>query len=148
MKATLPVLSSIYERAVFFDTSALEAVADPQDQYHQAAAECLAALHKANYPFNATILTVAETHRRLLYKRKLGIRPALRFLEAMYDGSTNIIGLAEEDAQQALEYVRRFKDQDLTFTDTINMAVMCRVGLRTVFSFDWHFTLLGFQKIP
>jgi predicted nucleic acid-binding protein len=47
-----------------------------------------------------------------------------------------------------MEYVKRFSDQKLTFTDTINMAVMRRLGLRKVFSFDWHFGLLGFQVIP
>jgi predicted nucleic acid-binding protein len=47
-----------------------------------------------------------------------------------------------------MEYVKRFSDQKLTFTDTVNMAVMRRLGLRKVFSFDWHFGLLGFQVIP
>jgi len=144
----LPVPRSIYERAVLFDTCALEAIADPRDQYHKDAARCLAMLEQLAYPFYVTVPTIVETHRRLLHKPRLGILPALRFLESIYDGSINIIRPLEEDEMQAMEYIRRFADQTLTFTDTISMAVMNRLGLRKIFSFDWHFTLLGFQVIP
>jgi len=148
VSTSLPVPRSIYERAVLFDTCALEAIADPRDQYHQDATRCLATLVQLAYPFYITIPTIVETHRRLLYKPRLGILPALRFLQSAYDGSTNIIRPLEEDEIQAIEYIKRFQDQKLTFTDTISMAVMNRLGLRKVFSFDWHFTLLGFQVIP
>lgn len=148
MFTILPVPRSIYERAVLFDTCALEAIADPRDKYHKAATQCLAELKQLAYPFYVTTLTIAETHRRLLYKPHLGILAALRFLESMYDGSSNIVRSLEEDELQAMEYIKRFDDQTLTFTDTTNMAVMNRLGLRKVFSFDWHFTLLGFQVIP
>lgn len=148
MRTRLPVPRSIYERAVLFDTCALEAIADPRDQYHKAAAQCLAELRRLAYPFYVTTLTIAETHRRLLYEPHLGNLPALRFLESIYDGSTNIVRPLEEDELRAIEYIKRFEDQKLTFTDTISMAVMNRLGLRKIFSFDWHFTLLGFQVIP
>ena len=148
MRTVLPVPRSIYERAVLLDTCALEAIADPRDQYHKEAARCLAELKELAYPFYVTIPTIVETHRRLLYKPYLGILPALRFLESIYDGSTNIIRPLEEDEMQAMKYIKRFEDQELTFTDTISMAVMNRLGLRKIFSFDWHFTLLGFQVIP
>lgn len=148
MHTVLPVPRSIYERAVLFDTCALEAITDPRDQYHETASNCLFEFRRLAYPFYVTTLTIAETHRRLLYKPYLGILSALRFLESVYDGSINIIRPLEEDELQAMEYIRRFKGQKLTVTDTISMAVMKRLGLRKVFSFDWHFTLLGFQVVP
>ncbi len=148
MYPVLPVPRSIYERAVLFDTCALEAIADPRDKYHEAAARCLAGLRWLAYPFYVTTLTIAETHRRLLYKPRLGILPALHFLEGMYDGFADVVRPLEEDELRAMEYIERFGDQTLTFTDTVSMAVMNRLGLRKVFSFDWHFTLLGFQVIP
>jgi len=148
MRTVLPVPHSMYERAVLFDTCALEAIADPRDKYHGAASQCLSEFRRLAYPFYVTTLTIAETHRRLLYKPHLGFLSALRFLEGVYDGSTNIVRLLEEDELQAVQYIKRFKDHKLTITDTISMAVMKRLGLRKVFSFDWHFTLLGFQVIP
>lgn len=148
MCPVLPVPRSIYERAVLFDTGALEAIVDSKDQYHKEAAACLRELRGLAYPFYVTTLTIAETHRRLLYKPHLGILPALRFLEGIFDGSTNLIRPTEEDEKQAVEYIRRFDDQDLTFTDVMSMAVMKGLGLHRVFTFDWHFTLLGFRVIP
>ena len=148
MRTVLPVPRSIYERAVLFDTCALEGIGDPKDKYHKAAVQCLAELRQRAYPFYVTTLTIAETQRRLLYKPHLGILPALHFLKSVYDGSTNIVRPLEEDELRAIEYIERFGDQTLTFTDTISMAVMNRLGLRKIFSFDWHFTLLGFQVIP
>lgn len=151
MSSPLPVPHvprSVYERAVLFDTSALEAVADPRDKYHEKAEQCLLQLKVSGYPFYITTLTIAETHRRLLYKRHLGNLPALFFLEGVYDGSMNIVRPIKKDELQAIEYIKQFQDQSITLTDAINMAVMNRLGLRQVFSFDWHFTLLGFQIVP
>jgi len=148
MYPVLLVPRSIYERAVLFDTGALEAIVDSKDQYHNEATACLRELRDLAYPFYVTTLTIAETHRRLLYTPHLGVLPALRFLESVFDGSTNIVRPNEGDEKQAVEYIKRFDDQDLTFTDVMSMAVMKRLGLHRVFTFDWHFTLLGFRVIP
>jgi predicted nucleic acid-binding protein len=48
----------------------------------------------------------------------------------------------------ARNVLHKYSDKDLTYTDAINMAVMIRIGLKNVFAFDWHFTLLGFQVFP
>jgi predicted nucleic acid-binding protein len=148
MGAVLRVPKTIYERAILLDTGALEAIADPKDQYHGSAVRYRAELLELAYPLYITTLTIAETHRRLLYQPHLGYPQALNFLQNVYDGSTNIVRPLEEDELRAMEYVKQFSDQKLTFTDTINMAVMRRLGLRKVFSFDWHFGLLGFQVVP
>jgi len=143
-----PVPRTIYERAVLFDTGALEAIVDSRDRYHTQAAQCLERLKTLAYPFYVTPLIIAETQRRLLYKPELGIPVATRFLEGMYEGFAQIIRSNEEDERQALVYIQRYADQKLTLTDAVSMAVMKRLGLRYVFSFDWHFTLLGFQMLP
>jgi predicted nucleic acid-binding protein len=148
MDSVLRVPRSIHERAILLDTGAVEAIVDPKDQYHQPAVQCRAVLLELACPLYITTLTIAETHRRLLYKPHLGHRQALNFLEDIYSGSTNIVRSLGEDELRAKEYVSRFADQKLTFTDTVNMAVMRRIGLRKVFSFDWHFRLLGFQVVP
>jgi len=148
MESSLPVPRTIYERAVLLDTSALEAIIDPRDQYHEQAAKCLLELGNLSYPLYVTTLTIIETHRRLLYKPRLDNSKPFRFIESIYDGSINIVRPLEEDEIKAIEYIRRFNNQKVTFADAISMAVMIRFGLRKIFSFDWHFTLLGFQIIP
>lgn len=148
MDSLLPVPRTIYERAVLFDTGALEAITDRRDQYHQQAIECLFMLRRLSYPLYVTTLTISETYRRLLYKPYVHKQRAFSFLDYIYDGSVNIERPTEEDEVKAIGYVRRFYDQDITFTDAISMAIMIRLGIRKVFSFDRHFALLGFQIIP
>jgi predicted nucleic acid-binding protein len=148
MKISLPVPHTIYERAVLLDTSALEAIVDKQDAHNKEATQCLFRLRDLSYPLYITNLTIAETHRRLLYKPQFDNRLSFSFLENIYDGSVNIIRVAEADEVRAISYIERFKDQKLTVTDAVSMAVMIRLGLRKIFSFDWHFTLLGFEIIP
>lgn len=126
-----PFPQSIFDRSVLFDTCALEAIFDSRDQYHLQAADCLKGLsgQPPNF-FYVTILTIAETHRRLRYKSTIGYDQALRFLISMYDGSMNIIRPGEEDEREAMELIERYQDQDLSFTDVVNMAVMKRLGIR------------------
>lgn len=144
----LPVPQSIYERAVLFDTCALLAIFDPRDQYRGDALLLFRKLIKHSYPLYITSQTIAETQRRILYTSHLGYPKAINFLEFIYDESINIIRPSEQDELQAIEYIRRYNDQSLSLTDAINMAVMKRMGIMRVFTFDRHFTLLGFQAIP
>jgi predicted nucleic acid-binding protein len=132
-----------------FDTGAWEGLLDKTDQNHQAALQCFEKL-RAQAPsyFYCTTLTIAETHRRLLHKKRLGYRTAQEFLEKVFNGNTNVIRSVEEDEKVAIELLKRFYDQKLTFTDAISMAVMKRIGILNVFTFDRHFYLLGFQIIP
>jgi predicted nucleic acid-binding protein len=139
---------TIYERAVLFDTCALEAIMDERDQRYEQAIGCLNELKEIRYPFYITTYTICETHRRLLYKSGLGYPIAKKFLDEIYGGFTNIIRPHEEDEMQAKEFIERFEEEKLSFTDAISMAVMKRKGLKKVFTFDWHFTLIGFEVIP
>jgi predicted nucleic acid-binding protein len=148
MKISLPVPHSIYERAVLLDTSALEAIIDARDRCNKDAIQCLIELRNISYPIYITNLTIAETHRRLLYKPHFDNRLALSFLVNIYDGSVNIVRATEADELKAIGYIERFGDQKLTLTDAVSMAVMIRLRMRKIFSFDWHFRLLGFQIIP
>lgn len=148
MPQELPVPRSIYERAVLFDTSAFEAILNPSDKYHTDAINFHKKIRVSRYPLYSTNLTVAETQRRLLYNDSLGIEGATNFIHKVYNGLVRIIRPTKEDELRALEYIEKYSDQTITFTDAVSMAVMYRIGIRKVFTFDWHFTLLGFLCMP
>jgi predicted nucleic acid-binding protein len=148
MTSLLPVPSSIYERAVLFDSSAFVSIIDRNDRNHVSAKECLVELRRLKYPLYVTTLTISESHRRILQIGNIDRTEIVSFLEGIYDGSFNIIRPTIEDDLRAIGYIRRFADQLLTLTDTVSMAVMARLGLRKVFAYDWHFGILGFQIIP
>lgn len=141
-----PVYRSIFERAVLIDTSALYALADQKDNRHEQATECLHSIAQFHLPVWVTNFTIAEAHRLILHN--LGTRIGLSFLEDIYAGGVAIERVLETDEQQARNYLKRFADQSISYTDAISFATMKRLGIGKAFTFDWHFRLLGFVTIP
>lgn len=138
--------STIYDRAALFDSGALIALADPSDGRAMEAAECLRALVAARLPVYVTTPTIAEAHRRLLFK--IGRDQARTALDAFYDGSLNIVQSTSDDEIEAIRTLRRYRSVDLTLGDALAMAAMVRLGIRTVFSFDSDFLVAGFIRVP
>ncbi len=141
---TLP--GSVYKRAVLIDTGPLYAVVDTNDGRNDEATACLREISDHRIPLYITNLTIAECHRLIL--QKLGIDRGLEFLEMIYDGRVNIVRKEPSDDQKAIELLQRYPDQDITFTDAISFAVMIRLGIIKAFSFDRHFDILNFLRIP
>src|SRR5262245_28635971 len=73
--------NSIFEKAVLFDSSALYALADTRDQYHQIATSLLRTIQKNNLPLFITNAVIIESYRLILHK--LGRNNARRFLKAI-----------------------------------------------------------------
>lgn len=135
-----------FERAILIDCSALYAMQDQRDAHHGDAVTCLTQVQVSGFPVFLSTGTIYETHRLTLFK--LGVGVALRFLESVYDGSVNIERIREEDERDARQLLRRFSDQEISYADAINFAIMKRMGIRKAFAFDWHYRLLGFVTVP
>ena len=124
----------------YVDTSALIAFADRSDTHHATF------LHLFAEPPSllTTTLVVAEGHAWFL--RRYDRTRALRFL-AMIDAMTPLavapVGAKEQSA--ASELLRRFSDQDLTFTDAVGLHIMAAHRIRTCWSTDYH---LGITGVP
>lgn len=145
-RRNLAVPRCIFEQAVFVDTSALYALVDTEDNNHQQAVDCLHLIAQFHFPIWVTNCTIVECHRCIL--QSLGSRTGLLFLENIYDAGVPIERALEIDEQQARNYLQRFCDQNISYTDGISFAVMKRLGIGKAFTFDWHFRLLGFVTIP
>jgi len=146
MPITTSIPKSIFTKAILIDTSALYAMADNNDNFHNAAVSCLKQIAEKHYPMWVTNCTIIETHRRIMHS--LGIDKGLFFLDNIYSGDLSIIRVELEDEIQARDYLHRYTDQDITYYDAISFAVMKRLGIGSAFTFDNHFTTLGFNKIP
>lgn len=136
----------LYAKAVLIDTGALLALADSRDNHHLAASECLKSIAEHRLPVFVSIPTIYGSHRRILFD--LGQQIATRFLDQIYDGSLNIERTVNEDEQEARVLIKKYAALKLTLTDAANMAVMTRLGIAVVFSFDRHFLQAGFIRIP
>ena len=56
--------------------------------------------------------------------------------------------LDEDLLREALEQMTRFADKRLSLTDCASFALMERLGLAAVFSFDSDFRNCGYQMVP
>lgn len=137
---------SIYKYAVLIDTGPLYAIVDTADGKHHEASACLREISKLRLPLFVSNLTIAECHRRVLHS--LGIRRGLEFLTNIYDGSVNVEWVGPADDRKAREIVERYLDQDISLTDATSAALMIRLGIIKVFSYDHHFNIMGFLRIP
>lgn len=128
------------------DTGAFLALADTTDAQHESARTCLSRIAELRLPVVATIPTVHESHRRILHS--LGEAPARRFLEHVFDGTTNVVSTTLDDEREAIRLIDRHRSLELTLTDAANMAVMTRLQIGAAFSFDRHFLQAGYLRVP
>lgn len=137
---------TIYEKAVLLDTSAIVALRNPSDSYHRFAESCILELKKNKYPIYISNVTIFETHKRILFD--MGYYQALNFLMDIYSGETEILRIMEDDEYEAKRIITKFSDQTFSFVDSLNFSVMKKYGISQAFTFDRHYEVFGFIKIP
>jgi len=128
------------------DSGPLIDLYDRQDSRGLAIQVAMERLQQQRYPIYITQLVIAEAHRRILYD--VNYPQAVRFLRDITDGSVIIIGLEHGDIIQAINIIEKYSDQQITCADSATMAVMNRIGIRKVLSYDRHFQILGFVLLP
>lgn len=131
---------------VFVDTGAWLAIADRSDAHHKEAVATLLDL-QGRSRFLTTNLVVAETY--VLIRRNLGFGAAMKFLESI-DGSPKTTRVLSDDSLEkaAVATLHKDSDQDFSYTDAVSFAVMKRHGIARAFSFDKHFSTVGFTLLP
>jgi predicted nucleic acid-binding protein len=131
--------------SVFADTSALYAVLDRDDRFHDAAAETWRSLLGDGISLVTTNYVLVECHA--LVQRRLGLEAtralATRVVPVL---STEFVDAADHDlAVAALLAVGR---RDVSLVDFSSFQVMRRTQLRRAFAFDPHFSEQGFEIVP
>jgi predicted nucleic acid-binding protein len=142
----LRIVNTRYEFGYLVDTGILLAMANPGDSRHDEATQCMATVSARGLPIFVSLPTIYETHRRILFD--VGIPRAREFLGSIFDGSTLIVAPDIGDEEHAIAWIDRFSDQCLTLTDAVNMAILARMRLSAVMSFDVHFLIGGFLRVP
>jgi predicted nucleic acid-binding protein len=126
--------------SLFVDTSAWYAAVDAGDGSHRQATKILA----AGAPLVTTDHVLAETW--LLLRYRLGRQAAERFWEGLRAGAATIAVVGEADLEAAWAIGQTFSDQDFSIVDCTSFAVMQRLGIDRVASFDDHFAVYRYGR--
>jgi predicted nucleic acid-binding protein len=134
-------------REIFVDASAWIAVSDRRDKYHLEASQEYNRLIRERYQLVTTNLVIAEAY--ILIRRTGGHGPAMKLLNSLR-GSPRL-SRVYSDARleaQAEAILERHSDQDFSYADAVSFAVMQERGMQEAFTFDYHFAVLGFRRLP
>ena len=134
------------DRRSFVDTAAYYALADADDADHARAQRILAGLRAARWRLVTTNSALAETYTLVL--GRLGRAAALTVLTDIRESpATLLVRVTPADEQRAEAIIRQYTDKLFSYTDATSFAVMERLGLTRVFTFDRDFARYGFTPL-
>jgi predicted nucleic acid-binding protein len=135
------------EKSLFVDAGAWFALADRSDQYHNQAVDIYPGLLRSYHHLTTTNLVIAETY--ILIRRAMGHQEAITFLENIAASPRVIKVYSDSLLEERAEYIlRKYQDQDFSYTDAVSFATMEQYELEKAFSFDQHFVVAGFTLMP
>jgi predicted nucleic acid-binding protein len=125
---------------VFVDASAWYAAADKSDANHERATAVL----REQPDLVTTDHVLVETW--LLLRSRLGRSAASRHWEGLRSGVADLETVIEADLEVAWTIFDTFREQDFSLVDCTSFAVMMRLGLRRVATFDDDFAIFRFGR--
>ena len=126
------------------DTSAVIALLNPQDKFHDLAREFFE--NAEGFIWLALNVTTHELFTRTRYDQ--GLREALSRYDFFRGERFSLLKFDTNDETSAREILEKYSDQKLSFHDALCAAVMMREGIFRVFSFDRDFWVFGFEVLP
>lgn len=129
---------------VFIDTGAFLARYLKQDAFHVTAVATWKKI--AGAPLFTTNYVLSET--LTLLGRRAGCGFAADRGANIYASQViEILRSSNEDEIAAIQLLRKFADQNVSFTDCISFVLMKRFHIPAAFTFDRHFLRAGFKMI-
>lgn len=131
---------------VFIDTSWFKAFADPEDDFHQLAKNQFSKMQVSKTKLITTNYILDESFT--LIRVRIDLKSAMDFrqmLASMSDMLKIIRILSQDDAKSWDWFPKNWSK--LSFTDCTSFAVMHRLGLKDVATFDDHFSRAGFNVL-
>jgi predicted nucleic acid-binding protein len=132
---------------IFVDTGAFLARYVARDQYHKRAVTTWRRIEKRRDRCFTSNFVLDETFT-LLARRTSYAFAAERARGLLASRVLVVLRPTKEDEIAALELFEKLADQEVSFTDCVSFALMQQAGIARAFSFDRHFDILGFQRVP
>lgn len=131
----------------FVDTSALLALANARDQFHERAVHTARSHQTTGGRYVSTMAVLSEFHAHLLYLR--GPRESRdAIVKLLADPSHEWLAVSPDAVHHAVTgWLARFSDQRISLADAISFEVMRRGRVSHAFAFDRHFEIAGFKLL-
>lgn len=128
---------------IFVDTSFFKGMADHDDDFHQGSIKILEKLRDQNFEFITTNFILDETYT--LLRTRCGLEDAITFHDGLGSGLLYLSLMRVEVDDEILAW-KLFQENwsNLSFTDCTSFALMKRLDLKNVATFDQHFARAGF----
>lgn len=129
---------------VFVDTSCFKALVDGGDDFHQAAIELLVKMKEGGMRLVTTNYITDELFT--LVRKRNGLERARELWDLLGElgGQLKMVRILVGDEKEAWKWFWR-EWKGLSFTDCTSFAVMERLGIKKVATFDEHFAKAGFK---
>lgn len=127
--------------SLFVDTSVWYAAADAGDAGNERARDLLSS---AGAQLTTTDHVLTETWT--LLRHRIHKQAAESFWDALRDGVAAIEAVTAADLEAAWSIGEVFPDQDFSLVDRTSFAVMLRLGLRRVATFDDDFAVFRYGR--
>ena len=132
---------------IYVDTGAYLARYLSRDQYHQKAKAFWKKIRNSQESCFTSNFVLDETFT--LLGRWAGYDFASQKAAIIYASKLLIIlRPTREDEMKAIDFFKKYADQNVSFTDCISIVLMRNKKIKRVFSFDSHFDRAGFKLCP
>jgi predicted nucleic acid-binding protein len=132
-------------KTILVDSSFLLAMVDRDDKHHPEVIDFLKKLERATLLVTSHIFDEAMT----LIKSRLGSEIAVRTGQQLRLSTLfRLVYVTERDDEAAWEIFSQYTDKDWSYTDCSCLAMMRRLGITEVLSFDHHFDQMGTVRLP
>lgn len=133
-------------RRALTDSAGYFATVETRDANHRPARTIAHGLSEGHWRVYTTNFVIAEAHALILTRS--GRTLATRFLSEMEQSrGTVIVRARASDERRAREIITSYDDKDFSLTDAISFAIMERLGIAFVFTFDYHFAQFGWTVL-
>jgi predicted nucleic acid-binding protein len=135
--------------SLLMDTGAFIALLDADDALHGEATKLEKSLTPA-IQRTTTQAIIGECYT--FFRYRVGVASAFRWLDyldaARGTGHLRVLYADDGDGREAERILRRYRDQNLSYTDALTLAIARRGEVRAIFGFDHHLALMGVPLLP